>query len=103
VAILYAIGVLSTVFHFANGLWTLGITWGLWTSPAAMRRANAVSVVVGVVLAAAGLGALGGMRSIDIEQARATEKRMEEVKRLLEGQDPSAAPAATHPISETGN
>ena len=100
VAILYAIGVLSTVFHFANGLWTLGITWGLWTSPAAMRRANAVSVVVGLVLAAAGLGALGGMRAVDIEQARATEKRMEEVKRLLEGQGPAAAPAASHPISQ---
>ncbi len=100
VAILYAIGVLSTVFHFANGLWTLGITWGLWTSPAAMRRANAVSVVVGLVLAAAGLGALGGMRAVDVEQARATEKRMDEVKRLLEGQDPAAAPATSHPISQ---
>ncbi|MCE9524689.1 MAG: hypothetical protein K8R36_01385, partial [Planctomycetales bacterium] len=40
VAILYAIGVLSTVFHFSNGLWTLGITWGLWVTPQAQQRAN---------------------------------------------------------------
>ena len=95
VAILYAIGVLSVVFHFANGLWTLGITWGLWTSPAAMRRANIVSIVVGVGLAAAGLGALGGMRSIDIDQARATEKQMDEVRRLLEGETPPGKGSAT--------
>jgi len=64
VSILYCIGILSTVFHFANGLWTLGITWGLWTSPAAMRRANFVSILVGLALAVAGLGALGGFRSL---------------------------------------
>lgn len=94
VSILYAIGILSTVFHFANGLWTLGITWGLWTSPAAMRRANWVSIVVGVLLGGAGLGALGGMRSIDVEQARAVESRMNEVKRLLEGKQVDGVPQA---------
>ena len=33
--IFYAVGVLACVFHFANGLWTMGITWGVWISPAA--------------------------------------------------------------------
>ena len=91
VAILYAIGILSTVFHFSNGLWTLGITWGLWTSPGAMRRANAVSIVVGVILGAAGLGALGGMRGVNVEEARAVEARMDEVKRMLEGRATGSA------------
>jgi succinate dehydrogenase / fumarate reductase cytochrome b subunit len=85
ISILYAVGILSTVFHFSNGLWTLGITWGLWTSPAAMRRANWISVMIGVLLGAAGLGALGGMRNVDVEQAKAIENRMEDVKRMLEG------------------
>lgn len=85
VAIFYTIGILATVFHFANGIWTLGITWGLWTSPAAMRRANVVSIVVGVGLAAAGLGALGGMRSLDISQAREVEDRMERAREMLQG------------------
>ena len=100
---LYAIGVLCAVFHFANGLWTLGITWGLWTSPAAMRRANAVSVVVGLLLAAAGLGAIGGLRDIGgdkakLEQARAIERSMTEERerqeRIMKGEAPGpAAPA----------
>ena len=91
--ILYAIGILATVFHFANGLWTLGITWGLWTSPAAMRRANAVSIAVGLGLAAAGLGALGGMRAVDRDHARAVEDQLEEAReareRILEGRPPA--------------
>ena len=35
VQVAYVIGVLSCVFHLCNGLWTMGITWGVWTSPAA--------------------------------------------------------------------
>jgi succinate dehydrogenase / fumarate reductase cytochrome b subunit len=97
VTAVYAIGVLSTVFHFANGLWTLGITWGIWTSPAAMRRANAVSVAVGLVLAAAGLGALGGLRAVDVDQARATEDWMEQQRERLE--PPGAG--TMHPVSES--
>jgi succinate dehydrogenase / fumarate reductase cytochrome b subunit len=83
VGILYVVGVLATVFHFANGLWTLGITWGLWTSPAAMQRANVVSIVVGLGLAAAGLGAVGGMRSVNVEKAAEAEKWMEKQKHVL--------------------
>ena len=94
ISILYAIGVLSTVFHFSNGLWTLGITWGLWTSPAAMQRANVVSIAVGTLLAAAGLGAIGGLRGTDIAAAEKVESRMEEFRRLQSGDEPmTAAPA----------
>ena len=91
VSLLYAIGVLSAVFHLSNGLWTIGITWGLWTSPAAMQRANVVSIVVGVVLAAAGLGAIGGLRATDVAAARQIETRMDDFKRMMEGQAPEAA------------
>ena len=100
--LLYAVGVLCAVFHFANGLWTLGITWGVWTSPAAMRRANAVSVVVGLALAVAGLSSLVSLRTIGgdpqkLEQARRIERAMDEDRerreRLLEG-EPDARPAA---------
>ena len=94
VAILYAIGVLSTVFHFSNGLWTMGITWGVWTSPAAMRRANIVSIVVGLGLAAAGLGALGGMRSLDIGKAREAETWMEKQKHAMAVPGAAVAPVA---------
>ncbi len=90
VSLLYAIGVLSAVFHLSNGLWTIGITWGLWTSPAAMQRANVISIAVGVVLAAAGLGAIGGLRSTDVAAARQVETRMDDFKRMMEGKAPGA-------------
>ena len=91
VAILYAIGILAAVYHFANGLWTLGITWGLWTSPAAMRRANVVSLVVGVALGAAGLGALGRMVTLDPAEAERIEDALLERKQRLEGEAPTTA------------
>jgi len=46
---------------------------------------------VGVVLAAAGLGAIGGLRSTDVAAARQVETRMEDFKRMMEGQAPGAA------------
>jgi succinate dehydrogenase / fumarate reductase cytochrome b subunit len=54
---------LSCVFLLAKGLWTLGITWGVWTSERAQRRALAVCGVFGVLLAVVGLGALFGLRA----------------------------------------
>jgi succinate dehydrogenase / fumarate reductase, cytochrome b subunit len=73
VQVLYAIGVLACVFHLANGIWTMGITWGVWVSPAAQRRANYISIAVGVVLSVVGLSALVGMTQVDVEKARAAE------------------------------
>ena len=39
VILFYAVGILACVFHLANGLWTMGITWGAWTSPPAQKKA----------------------------------------------------------------
>ena len=58
---LYAVGVLASVYHLANGLWTMGITWGVWTSPRAQRWANLPCAAVGMVLAVIGLAALVSM------------------------------------------
>lgn len=80
VAALYAIGVLSCVYHLANGIWTSGITWGVWTSQRAQDRALAVCGVFGILLAIVGLGALGGMRKYgagkNLEQAIRVEDQM---------------------------
>ena len=76
ITILYAIGMLSVVYHFANGLWTQGITWGLWTSAAAQRRASWISAIVGILLAAVGLGAIGGLRRVDVPRAIEVEDKM---------------------------
>jgi len=100
ITLLYATGIIATVYHFSNGLWSIGITWGLWTSPAAMQRANWLSIIVGVGLGAAGLGALGGMRSIDVEKAKEVETRMYKARQLLEGGiSAEDAQQSTHAVS----
>lgn len=47
---LYAIGVLAVVYHFANGLWSFSITWGLVRTRAAQRRMAGWSVALFVFL-----------------------------------------------------
>jgi succinate dehydrogenase / fumarate reductase, cytochrome b subunit len=73
VKILYAIGVSACVYHLANGIWTSGITWGIWTTPAAQRRADYICIAFGVLFAVVGLGALFGMSRADLADARAVE------------------------------
>jgi succinate dehydrogenase / fumarate reductase cytochrome b subunit len=82
---LYAIGVLSCVYHLANGVWTMGITWGVWTSPTAQARASKVCTAAGVLLAVVGLSALFGVRSAvstpeKLEAVQAEEARIIETK-----------------------
>jgi succinate dehydrogenase / fumarate reductase cytochrome b subunit len=78
IVIIYLVGMLSCVFHLANGLWTMGITWGVWTSERAQRRALAVCGVFGVLLAAVGVGALFGLRQAVATPEKLTEVRAEE-------------------------
>jgi succinate dehydrogenase / fumarate reductase cytochrome b subunit len=49
-ALIYLIGVAAVALHVANGLWRVGVSWGLTVSPRAQR---ASAVVLGVVAAAA--------------------------------------------------
>lgn len=77
----YLAGVLATVYHLANGIWTAGITWGFWVSPQAQQRATKVCVAFGVILAVVGTAAWWGavrMDAEDIAQARADENIMYE-------------------------
>ncbi|MEQ8848284.1 succinate dehydrogenase cytochrome b558 subunit [Botrimarina sp.] len=76
----YAVGIVASVFHLANGLWTMGITWGAWTSAAAQRKALYACGVFGFALLAVGLSALVGMVGVGsgegFEQARQIEEQM---------------------------
>lgn len=78
VPVLYAIGVLACVFHFANGIWTMGITWGVWTTPKGQKRATYAVTAIGVVVSLIGLSAIGGFLNVDVEAAREVEDRMYE-------------------------
>jgi succinate dehydrogenase / fumarate reductase cytochrome b subunit len=81
VPILYAIGVLSCVFHLANGIWTFGITWGLWVTPQSQRRADYACIAFGVLLGLVGLSALWGFAfQVNVDEARQAEERMFKAK-----------------------
>ncbi len=100
----YSIGVLACVFHLANGIWTMGITWGVWTSAAAQQRASRVCTVFGVALAVVGLSAIYGMWQVGhgegLEKARQVEDAMYASKRasgVLEDQPHKRShPPASH-------
>jgi succinate dehydrogenase / fumarate reductase cytochrome b subunit len=64
------------VYHLAHGLWTAGITWGLWTTPGAQRRADWVCGAFGVVLAAVGMSALFGISTVDVKSAYQIEEKI---------------------------
>jgi succinate dehydrogenase / fumarate reductase cytochrome b subunit len=49
---IYVVGVLASVFHFTNGIWTFCITWGLTVGPQAQRAAQQVATVLFVVMGA---------------------------------------------------
>ena len=75
----YLIGVLCCVYHLANGLWTAGITWGLWISPEAQRRATKVCAVAGLLLAVVSVSAWWAAVAPgpdDVAEMRAIEDRM---------------------------
>lgn len=94
----YGLGVLACVYHLANGLWTQGITWGIWTTEGAMRRAGWICLAFGLFLAAAGLSSLYGFSELDVKQAETYEKSHAEFVRKVEGLDPTSetgAPAGT--------
>ncbi|MCA9310157.1 MAG: hypothetical protein KDA21_03070 [Phycisphaerales bacterium] len=78
VACFYFLGVSLLVYHFANGLWTAGITWGLTVSAAAQRRWGYVCAGLGTGLMLAGWAAILGFATLNVDEARETEIRMSE-------------------------
>ena len=99
--IIYAIGTLAAVYHLSNGIWTFGITWGIWTSDAAQRRVGYVCAAFGILLGAVGLGAIYGMATVNVSHAQVVEQRIEHNRELLEGKIPG--PDASGPASNSMN
>ena len=55
---LYVTGVTATVFHFANGLWLFGNSWGITLTERAQRRSAWLWTIVGIALWALGVDVL---------------------------------------------
>jgi len=60
VALFYFVGITLLVFHFANGLWTAAITWGLTVSERAQRQWGYACAGIGGGLMLAAWSALFG-------------------------------------------
>lgn len=73
VSAFYFVGITASVFHFANGLWTAAITWGLTVSATAQRRWGAACLAMGAGLMLAAWGSLFGFLMLDVEQTRMIE------------------------------
>lgn len=71
VALVYAVGVLSVVYHLANGIWTSLITWGITIRPRSQKASGWVCAAIGVVLAVVGLGAIRGFKTFDVDGSAA--------------------------------
>lgn len=89
-AAFYLVCVLALVFHFANGLWTAAITWGLTISKQAQQRWGVVCTAIGVALAAAGTTAIVGFTTLDASSAAEIENKMQAEVAVLS--EPAANP-----------
>lgn len=49
--ILYLIGVISAAFHFANGLWSFLVSWGITVGPRAQRVSSHICMGLFVIVA----------------------------------------------------
>jgi len=56
--VFYLIGVISTIFHFANGLWSFGVSWGITVSPRSQQISTFVTMAIFVGLSIVGVRAI---------------------------------------------
>ena len=54
----YIVGVVSTVFHFANGLWSFFVSWGITVTPRSQQISTYVTMAIFVALSIVGIRAI---------------------------------------------
>lgn len=76
VVIFYFIGVMSVVYHWANGLWTAAISWGITTSEAAMKRWGFACLGLFLALTVFFLAAMGGALRYDLYEDTTSNQKV---------------------------
>jgi succinate dehydrogenase / fumarate reductase cytochrome b subunit len=94
VSLFYFIGASLLVFHFANGLWTAAITWGLTVSRPAQRRWGYVCTALGAGLMVAAWASVLGFAMLNPERARQVELE------ARKGSESAAAAATAGAVEE---
>ncbi len=54
----YIVGIISATFHFANGLWSFFITWGLTVSPQSQKISTYITLMIFAALTYIGVSAI---------------------------------------------
>ncbi|MEH7332667.1 succinate dehydrogenase cytochrome b558 subunit [Neobacillus drentensis] len=54
----YIVGIISAIFHFANGLWSFMVSWGITVSPRSQVIATYVTIVIFLALSYVGISTL---------------------------------------------
>lgn len=72
----YFLGVMSVVYHWANGLWTAAISWGITTSEAAMKRWGQACAGLFVALTVFFLAAMYGALTYDLIEDTTNEQKL---------------------------
>ncbi len=68
---LYVLGVVASVYHFCNGLWTAAITWGLTVGRQAQRKFGYAMAVFGLLLTIGGVATVSKVRRMEAPASRA--------------------------------
>lgn len=61
--VFYAIGIVSTTFHFSNGIWSFLVHWGITVGPRSQRIATYFTMAVFVIVTFIGLRAMSAFIS----------------------------------------
>ncbi|MFD6442738.1 succinate dehydrogenase cytochrome b558 subunit [Peribacillus sp. NPDC060186] len=56
--VFYIVGIISAIFHFANGLWSFAVSWGLTVSPKSQKIMTYFTLIVFVLLSYIGVSAI---------------------------------------------
>ncbi|WP_432797216.1 hypothetical protein [Poriferisphaera sp. WC338] len=72
----YVIGAGSAIFHWANGLWTSAITWGVTITPAAQKRWGGVCWLVGIALTFAMAAAIVGAMTYNFDDMTPDQRQV---------------------------
>lgn len=56
--VFYIVGVLSAIFHFANGLWSFCVSWGITVSPRSQQVLTYITMIIFVGVSIIGLRAI---------------------------------------------
>ena len=92
VSLFYFVGVSLLVFHFANGLWTAAITWGITVSKESQKRWGVACAGLGAGLMALAWAAIIGFATVNIGEARATEEAISGMHGTPSGATGESAP-----------